>query len=276
MADTPFYHFALPSIGADQDSWGNKLNGNWTSLDTLLHNLAVGSGGSFLPLTGGTINGNLSVTGTFSVQGSSALRNTTVTGTLSVSSTLTGSTINTTNIYVGGSAAFGGYTDFAAYSNGSQRVLQFTGGTNFVFDTATSVFYWNMSGSKMSLDSGGSIQITGNGYKPGGGSWAASSDDRMKRDVSTYHAGLDKVCNLMPISFRYNGQGDTAADGQMYVGLSAQKTLPVMPELVVRMSGPGRLPGQLGTQLGPLTLALCNAVRELRDRLVALEQSHAT
>lgn len=38
MADgsTTTYSFTLPEVGASEDSWGTKLNANWTSLDGLL------------------------------------------------------------------------------------------------------------------------------------------------------------------------------------------------------------------------------------------------
>lgn len=36
---TPNYDFQLPTEGADTDLWGGFLNGNWSSLDTLLKSL---------------------------------------------------------------------------------------------------------------------------------------------------------------------------------------------------------------------------------------------
>ena len=57
---TPYYSFNLPTIGGNQDSWGNLLNANWTAADSAIHGLASG----YLPLVGGgTITGNLSITG---------------------------------------------------------------------------------------------------------------------------------------------------------------------------------------------------------------------
>ena len=54
---TPNYNFALPTIGGNQDSWGNLLNANWTAADSVIHGLASG----YLPLSGGTLNGNLAI-----------------------------------------------------------------------------------------------------------------------------------------------------------------------------------------------------------------------
>ena len=36
MATTTNYTWDLPTVGGDEDTWGAKLNGNWTAVDTLL------------------------------------------------------------------------------------------------------------------------------------------------------------------------------------------------------------------------------------------------
>jgi hypothetical protein len=122
------------------------------------------------------------------------------------------------------------------------------------------------------FDFTGSFTIANQAYKPGGGPWTATSDARTKRDIRPYEAGLAEVCALSPVSFEYNGRGGTRDDGVRYVGLGAEATRPVMPELVEVMPDDGRrLPGQLGTNLGPLLLALVNSVQELSARVAALE-----
>ena len=59
MSDTttPNYNFVLPSIGASQDTWGNKLNANWAEADAVIYALASG----YLTLSGGVINGGLTI-----------------------------------------------------------------------------------------------------------------------------------------------------------------------------------------------------------------------
>jgi hypothetical protein len=273
---TPNYNFALPTISGDQNTWGNKLNSNWSSLDTLIHNLVVqagGSGSTSLPLTGGTLTGPLTVNSSLNVAGTTTLGSTlTVNAPAAIHGNLTVSGAFETT-----TAGFGypSITDFAIYTSGTQRILQYANNATVVYDTSQFTYYWNNTGTKMFLDGSGGLQIAGSANKPGGGPWNATSDDRMKRNVAPYTAGLEQVCQLKPIAYQYNGQGDTEADGKTYYGISAQQAQAVMPELVVQMTGPRRLPGQLGTQLGPLLLAACTAIRELRDRVVALEAGRA-
>lgn len=57
-ANTPNHSFTLPEVGASRDTWGNKINANWTNLDTILD---TGNGGLFVAKTGGTMTGQLSL-----------------------------------------------------------------------------------------------------------------------------------------------------------------------------------------------------------------------
>jgi hypothetical protein len=276
---TPNYSFTLPTIGGDQNTWGNELNGNWSSLDTILHNLTVAAGSSgSLPLTGGIITGPLQVNSTFDVGGTSTLAATNINGALNCTGTATLAACDVQGtLYLAGS----GVGDFLIQRTAPQRIWQWAGGVTDVYQEAQGTRYWNHSAFHgasgnvlMSLESDAALTLWGNGLKPGGGPWAAASDERTKRHIEPYRSGLDEVCHLSPISFEYNGEGDTVDDGKRYYGLSAQATQPIMPELVFTMDtgrNPKHLAGQLGTNLGPLTLALVNACKELATRVAALE-----
>jgi hypothetical protein len=62
MADssTPNYNFVLPEVGGSDDSWGTKLNANWTDVDALMAAFQADID-SRLPKAGGTITGPLTL-----------------------------------------------------------------------------------------------------------------------------------------------------------------------------------------------------------------------
>ena len=260
MSGSTTPHFGLNPAGGWRVAGhlGRMLNANFVTLDTLLD--AINSaGGAYMPITGGTIQGNMAVSGQLTTT-SLNCANTTTTGELAVGAIASFVTSQT--------------SDFAIYRNAPQRVFQWATGVTDTYDEANGVRYWDSNGVQMSLDNSGGLNISGNAFKPGGGPWNSASDDRVKRNVRSYESGLTEIRRLTPITFEYNGEGGTEVDGKTYHGLSAQRTLTVMPELVVPMRSDGRmklLPDQLATDLGALPLALCNAVRELADWLETVE-----
>jgi len=121
-------------------------------------------------------------------------------------------------------------------------------------------------------------EVNGNTYQTGNVSAANVSDARTKRDVEPYTRGLADLVKLKPVSYRYNGLGNTTDDGELRYGLTAQDAQPFIPECVRpthRMPRYGGddpyLPDQLSLHPEPLTYALINAVRELSERLAAVE-----
>ncbi len=127
------------------------------------------------------------------------------------------------------------------------------------------------TGTQLSGSEGGNVKIFPDGTceKLSGGPWAGVSDQRTKEAIVDYSSGLTEVKQLQPRSFRYIGNDKT------YVGLVAQETENIMPEMVTKRSG--TLPN--GTKVDDfrtldataLTFALVNAVKELSATVEALE-----
>jgi hypothetical protein len=159
------------------------------------------------------------------------------------------------------------------------------------------------NGSIMTIiDSSGNLSVTTKGYQPGGGSWAASSDARIKNELGEYTRGLADVTALRPVYYTYKGNdtaaepaagkdaegnalpvavpyansphGVVAASATKYAGLIAQEVEGIFPEMVTKTAGyiDGAAVSDLRTlDTTPLIFALINAVKELKARVEELE-----
>lgn len=52
MATTTNYLFQKPTVGGNEDTWGNLLNGNWDALDALLGGITAAEFGQLDGVTG--------------------------------------------------------------------------------------------------------------------------------------------------------------------------------------------------------------------------------
>ncbi len=77
------------------------------------------------------------------------------------------------------------------------------------------------------------LEVVGQGYKTGGGSWVTISDARLKKDVVPFEDGLDELLRIEPVIYSYNGLNDIAWDnGKRYVGVIAQDIRRIAPYMV--------------------------------------------
>lgn len=96
------------------------------------------------------------------------------------------------------------------------------------------------------------------------GSVTASSDGRMKDVLGTFDRGLAAICGITPQLFKWNAESglDTEA---VNAGFIAQDVLPHIPEAIHEKDGRYSMSDR------PLIAALVNAVKELSERVAALE-----
>ena len=176
------------------------------------------------------------------------------------------------NTTAGGDVSMGMWVD--------ARVAGSTGRLNFGNTDGDGVPY----SLSMQINENG-LSVLKNGFKPGGGPWADSSDARIKNVTGNYMPGLDAVTALNPVRFTFKGNDteaaggqsfhqDVAANGTEFVGLIAQDAEAVMPELVNQRNA--YIDGVAVTDLRmidttPLVYALINSIKELKARLEALE-----
>ena len=125
------------------------------------------------------------------------------------------------------------------------------------------------AGKVLIQDSGGTVgigtsnpdatlSVNGTASKPGGGSWAVFSDERLKRVTGRYTRGLAEVLRLEPIRFEYRSDNTLGLRGEgEYIGFSAQEVARVVPEAVSQSSG-----GFLQINNDPILWTMLNAVKE--------------
>lgn len=183
-------------------------------------------------------------------------------------------------------------------------------GTNHYFNGAGNAGAWGTIDPTWSQFWGtGGLQISAEGYKPGGGSWVNNSDIRVKTVLGDYKNGLAQILALKPVRYVFKGNDsleppratreidsdpeveasksipsaapypnsihfEAATQQREFVGLIAQQAETVMPELVKKVTG--YIDGQQVTDLRTLdasaiTYALINAVQELAAEVAALK-----
>ena len=101
------------------------------------------------------------------------------------------------------------------------------------------------------------------------GTFINNSDVKVKRDIEPLAYGLDEICQLRPVSFNWK----TIANPQKSIGLIAQEVQPVIKEVV--FDNPANDASRLGIAYTNLIPVLINAVKELAERLKALEAAPA-
>lgn len=111
--------------------------------------------------------------------------------------------------------------------------------------------------------------------KPGGGSWDAYSDSRVKEDVRPYAKGLTEILLVNPVNYKYNGLASTIKDIE-YTGVIAQEIKDIFPETVGIYKAKLNEEDEEKTELysfnsTALTFALINAVKELNEKIKILE-----
>ena len=206
----------------------------------------------------------------------------------------------------------------------------FYGGADTIIRQTTNFWMQDTGGNwKAYVDGNGAFNCQGNigingalttqqhmwtnlqGYKPGGGSWADTSDIRIKNVLGDYEKGLDEILALQPKKFTYKGNDTVdvpsgyspvdaqankalkieereaptvpyrnsghyhaAVDQREFTGLIAQDAELVMPELVTLNEG--YIDGVKVTDLRevdttPLVYAMINAIKTLTTRIELLE-----
>jgi hypothetical protein len=111
--------------------------------------------------------------------------------------------------------------------------------------------------------------------KPGGGAWAASSDERIKENIGVYSKGLEHILLVDPVTYDYNGKGGMPKSTG-YIGVIAQEIKDVFPETITTYKSKLEETDTEDTDLyrfdpSALIYALINAVKELKAEIELLK-----
>ena len=102
------------------------------------------------------------------------------------------------------------------------------------------------------------LSVNGNASKPGGGTWAVFSDERLKNIKGSFSSGLKAVMQLQPLRYEYKPQNELGIKlGGEHVGFGAQAVQRVIPEAVTQTEG-----GYLVVNNDPIIWAMLNAIKE--------------
>ena len=286
----------LASVGVPVESMGLDGAGNLVTYASVTS--------PYIHATGNATVGGTLTAGNINAPGSTYTGSTiAVTGNISTNSNISAAG----NLTVNGSATAADVYGTRMHVGGGDFILQIDGGGNrSIYFSTTWVLSWSVANGNLSyvrndgvmmmnsIGYSGDFGITGlNAFKPGGGSWAAPSDNRIKTVTGDYTRGLAEIKALSPKRFIYRGndtveQPDAASaapyktsphylaatGNNEFAGLVAQDLETVMPEMVTKTGGyiDGTAANDIMTvDRSSLDLALVNAIKELEARIAALE-----
>jgi len=144
---------------------------------------------------------------------------------------------------------------------------------------AAANLYITADGGAVAINNGAlstthSLYVNGTAAKPGGGSWTATSDSRLKQNVQPYTFGLDEVMQIEPVSYHYIEQTghDTSVE---HVGVIAQDLQKISPKMVneCEMEMLDGVKGEyLNVDPSAFTYMLINGMKE-QQKLIEAQQN---
>lgn len=135
-----------------------------------------------------------------------------------------------------------------------------SGGASSAAPNAWALFDDTAAAQRLSVDSSGNFTAWVSAFKPGGGVWSSTSDERLKDIDGDYIQGLDSIVRLNPVSFHYKKDNPRKEPSdKRFVGLVAQDVQKVFPEAVIDGQD-----GYLSLDTTPINFAVINAIKELK------------
>ena len=130
----------------------------------------------------------------------------------------------------------------------------------------------SVGGVAMVVNNGGNLTVANQGFKPGGGMWAATSDVRLKTNINDFKGGLDEVLRIRPVTYQYSetsGFQQKVLD-KTYHGIIAQEMQEIAPYMVGEFEMDGTT--YLNYDGNALIYMLVNAIQEQQQQIEQLEE----
>ncbi len=112
------------------------------------------------------------------------------------------------------------------------------------------------------------LSVNGTASKPGGGTWAVFSDQRLKNIKGNFTSGLSAVMKLQPLRYEYKPDNALGikSPGE-HIGFGAQAVQQVIPEAVTTNAN-----GFLMVNNDPIIWTMLNAIKEQQQEIVELKK----
>lgn len=111
------------------------------------------------------------------------------------------------------------------------------------------------------------LSVNGTASKPGGGSWAVFSDERLKSIKGNFNSGLKAVMQLQPLRYEYRQNNALGINSRgEHIGFGAQAVQKVIPEAVTKSEQ-----GYLQINNDPILWTMLNAIKEQQKEIEQLK-----
>ena len=159
---------------------------------------------------------------------------------------------------------------WSLFASGSNDLVGATGVFNIYDATA--------GAARMTITAAGNVgiattaptdtfSVNGTASKPGGGSWAVFSDERLKTIKGRYTSGLQAVMRLQPVRYEYKRDNALGLKSLgEHVGFGAQQVQKVIPEAVTTNEQ-----GYLQVNNDPIIWTMLNAIKEQQKEIEELK-----
>ena len=232
---------AMAVLTGGTNNYGAVWNGStWTS-QAIVNSITAGSGVTISGSTGNiTISTSGAASGVASITAGTGISVNQATGAVTI--TNTGPSLSSNNAWTGTASWSNTCThtaNVAFQANGSYNFYNSLTGYlyNSIYYGATSTALadqgYVMAFKTPSVNNFSAVYSfygDGTAYKPGGGTWTASSDARLKDNVQPLSGSLQKIASLRPVTFNWK----TSGESEPTTGFIAQEVEQVMPTAVNR------------------------------------------